>query len=191
MSVNGASQRDLRSASSGRTLANAATSSERNNRAKGANGVSFFGLTAEEETKCNDAFTAFDKDGSEDIDAEELRVVLTMMGIKVNEEKLQRMMCEASPGDPQHITKADFKRVIGKQRQSQSRSNQEDTLDAYVALGGNEDRSGHINAQQLVDIIKNQFEMTIDIEGLIAEVDEDHSGMIEYDEFMSLLTLNK
>ena len=30
--------------------------------------------------------------------------------------------------------------------------------------------------------------MTIDIEGLIAEVDEDKSGMIEYGEFMSLLS---
>ena len=30
--------------------------------------------------------------------------------------------------------------------------------------------------------------MTIDIEGLIAEVDEDKSGMIEYDEFMTLLS---
>ena len=30
--------------------------------------------------------------------------------------------------------------------------------------------------------------MTIDIESLIAEVDEDKSGMIEYDEFMTLLS---
>lgn len=29
--------------------------------------------------------------------------------------------------------------------------------------------------------------MTIDIEGLIAEVDEDGSGVIEYDEFIKLL----
>ena len=61
-------------------------------------------------------------------------------------------------------------------------------MDAYVALGGNEDRSGHIDAKSLIDIIKTQFEMTIDIEGLIAEVDEDKSGMIEYGEFMSLLS---
>ena len=61
-------------------------------------------------------------------------------------------------------------------------------MDAYVALGGSVDRSGNIDAQSLIDIIKTQFEMTIDIEGLIAEVDTDHSGKIEYDEFMSLLS---
>lgn len=31
---------------------------------------------------------AFDKDGSEDIDIDELRIVLRMMGIKVTEAKL-------------------------------------------------------------------------------------------------------
>ena len=58
------------------------------------------GLTREEEEKCNQAFKAFDKDGSEDIDAEELRIVLRMMGISVTEAKLQRMMTEANPEDP-------------------------------------------------------------------------------------------
>ena len=131
---------------------------------------------------------AFDKDGSEDIDIEELRIVLKMMGITVTDSKLQRMMVEASPNRPQMINKEQFKRVIGKQRNSQNKSNEEDTLDAYVALGGNPDRSGHIDAHQLINIIKNQFEMTIDIEKLIAEVDGDKSGMIEYEEFMDLLS---
>ena len=44
------------------------------------------------EQKCNQAFSAFDRDGSDDIDIEELRIVLTMMGIKVTESKLQRMI---------------------------------------------------------------------------------------------------
>ena len=89
---------------------------------------------------------AFDKDGSEDIDIDELRIVLKMMGITVTESKLQRMMVEASPNNPQVINKEQFKRVIGKQRYSQNKSNEEDTLDAYVALGGNPDKSGHIDA---------------------------------------------
>mgnify|MGYP001443285497 CR=1 FL=1 len=40
------------------------------------------GLTMEEDNKCNKAFEAFDKDGSGFIDANELRVVLEMMGQK-------------------------------------------------------------------------------------------------------------
>ena len=38
------------------------------------------GLTKEEEAKCYEAFSAFDKDSSGYIDANELRIVLEMMG---------------------------------------------------------------------------------------------------------------
>jgi len=38
------------------------------------------GLTKEEEAKCLEAFSAFDKDSSGYIDANELRIVLEMMG---------------------------------------------------------------------------------------------------------------
>ena len=38
------------------------------------------GLTREEQAKCWEAFSAFDKDSSGKIDANELRIVLEMMG---------------------------------------------------------------------------------------------------------------
>ena len=61
-------------------------------------------------------------------------------------------------------------------------------MDAFVALGGQADKEGFIDAARLIQIIKNEFEMTIDIEKLIEDIDEDESGQIEYDEFMSLLS---
>ena len=61
-------------------------------------------------------------------------------------------------------------------------------MDAFVALGGQADKEGFIDAARLIQIIKNEFEMTIDIEKLIEDIDEDGSGQIEYDEFMSLLS---
>jgi len=58
-----------------------------------------------------------------------------------------------------------------------------DTLTAYVAMGGDEDSGGCVDADKLIHIIKNEFAMTIDIENLIKEIDEDGSGEIEFDEF--------
>ena len=55
------------------------------------------GLSKEEERKCQEAFSAFDKDGSGYIDASELRSVLEMMGQRVTEEEIYRMIAEASP----------------------------------------------------------------------------------------------
>ena len=54
-------------------------------------------------------------------------------------------------------------------------------------MGGEADGEGSIDADKLIDIIKNKFEMTIDIENLIEEIDEDGSGEIEFDEFKQLL----
>ena len=68
-----------------------------------------------------------------------------------------------------------------------SSNNEEDTLDAFVAMGGMEDGDGAIDADRLIRIIKDEFEMTIDIEKLIKDIDEDGSGEIEYDEFRNLL----
>ena len=61
-------------------------------------------------------------------------------------------------------------------------------MDAYVAMGGDEDGGGAIDAAKLIHIIKVDFEMTIDIEKLIQDIDEDGSGQIEYDEFRNLLS---
>ena len=40
-------------------------------------------------------------------------------------------------------------------------------LDAFVAMGGEQNGDGAINAEKLITTIKQEFEMTIDIEKLI------------------------
>ena len=54
-------------------------------------------------------------------------------------------------------------------------------------MGGDSDRGGFVDANKLIQIIKNDFEMTIDIEKLLLEVDADGSGVIEFGEFNTLL----
>ena len=45
-----------------------------------------------------------------------------------------------------------------------------------MALGGESNKEGSIDAARLIQIIKDEFEMTIDIEKLIKDIDEDDSG---------------
>ena len=152
------------------------------------NNQSMDSLTKEEEAKCYEAFSAFDKDSSGKIDANELRIVLEMMGQKTTEEEIFRMIAEADAENKGEISFPQFKHVIAMQKKNQSASNEEDTLDAFVAMGGETDGDGSIDAQKLIRIIRDEFEMTIDIEKLIADIDEDGSGEIEYDEFRNLLS---
>ncbi len=70
---------------------------------------------------------------------------------------------------------------------SQSRPNVF-TVDAFVACGGNPDKTGHVQRSTLVKIVKDDFGLTIDIEKLIDDIDEDRSGEIEYAEFKQLLS---
>ena len=78
--------------------------------------------------------------------------------------------------------------MIAQQKLYKGVSNEEDTLDAFVAMGGESDGTGSIDAQKLIHIIKDEFKMTIDIEKLIQDIDDDNSGKIEYNEFMNLLS---
>ena len=69
-------------------------------------------------------------------------------------------------------------------------SDDSELLDAYVAMGGDADAGGCVDAKKLIMTIKEEFQMTIDIEKLIEEIDEDGSGEIEFDEFKALLCLD-
>lgn len=74
------------------------------------------------------------------------------------------------------------------QKAKQAEQNDEtDTLDAFIALGGNPDRTGEISVEKLRSTVKD-FGLTIDIEKLIRETDTDHSGFIDYAEFKVMMT---
>ena len=60
---------------------------------------------------------------------------------------------------------------------------EEGTLEAFMAMGGEENGEGSIDSEILIKVLKRDFEMTIDIEEMIKRMDQDGSGKIEYDEF--------
>ena len=97
------------------------------------------------------------------------------------------MIAMADPENCGGISFATFKQIIVEKRENERGTSEEDLLDAFVAMGGEPDGDGAINAEKLISTIKTEFEMTIDIEKLIEEIDEDGSGQIEFDEFTALL----
>ena len=77
----------------------------------------------------------------------------------------------------------EFLKVIETQKEASAAQNDEsDLIDAFVSMGGNPDKSGHVEAERLRRSIK-AFELTVDIDRLIEETDTDGSGEIEYEEF--------
>ena len=81
----------------------------------------------------------------------------------------------------------EFCKVIQIQKAaSAGLSDETDTIDAFIALGGNADKTGNVSADKLRSIIKD-FGLTIDIDRLIKEVDTDHSGLIDFQEFAVMM----
>jgi calmodulin len=77
--------------------------------------------------------------------------------------------------------------MIAQKEKSAAASDESDTIDAFVALGGAPDKSGEISADKLRQLVR-EFGLTIDIETLIREVDTDKSGYIDYEEFRRMMT---
>ncbi|CAE7398985.1 unnamed protein product [Symbiodinium sp. KB8] len=146
-------------------------------------------LTQDEIDGCRDAFLAYDKDHSGSIEVWELKEVLEAMGQHPTEEELFQMISEVDENASGSIDFGEFLKVIEKQKERSSHFDEEtDFVDAFVACGGNSDKSGHVRRETLVKIVKEDFGLTIDIEKLIDDIDEDRSGEIEYAEFKQLLS---
>lgn len=130
-------------------------------------------------------FNSFDNDKKGTIDIYDLKTALEEVGITFSHPNVYYKMISDMKERSGKITFSDFKKIVVQKRKNSD--GESDALEAYVALGGDEDGGGNIDADQLINIIKNEFEMTIDIEGLIKQIDTDGSGEIEFDEFVTLL----
>ena len=60
-----------------------------------------------------------------------------------------------------------------------------DTIDAFVVLGGNADKTGVIASDRLRRFVRD-FGLSVNIEKLISDAEVDKSGFIDYDEFRGL-----
>ena len=139
-------------------------------------------------------FDAIDSDRNGLIEYREMRRLIRKMqegkGVghsTLTKSQIKRILAEADQEGMGYITFRHFKRIIADQRQSSILIKESETLEAFVALGGHDDGEGYIDAQELIRIVKEEFEMTIDIEQIIKDLDHDGTGQINYDEFRSLL----
>ncbi|CAK59144.1 unnamed protein product (macronuclear) [Paramecium tetraurelia] len=128
-------------------------------------------LSSEEVKAAKDAFEAYDKMGYGTLEVEELQKILEEFGHKPSKEELQQMITQVDVKNKGFIDFEDFKRAIAIYKIIEEDNEEDDTLDAFVAMGGNADKSGTVDATKLIQvriiiiqIIKSDFKMTIDIE---------------------------
>mmetsp|Transcript_38599 Transcript_38599/g.78017 ORF Transcript_38599/g.78017 Transcript_38599/m.78017 type:complete len:162 (+) Transcript_38599:67-552(+) len=122
-------------------------------------------------------------DSSGTIEQWELRETLLAMGQVPSDEDMAEMFIGLDTDESGGIDFSEFVSIINRhKRQIQSDSGEADTIAAWVAMGGNADKTGEIIADRLRALVK-RFELNIDIEQLLEEADADMSGFIDYNEF--------
>merc|ERR1711934_1321514 len=117
-----------------------------------------------------------------------LKAVLEHMHIKVTDADVFQMISEVDEDNSGAIEFPEFLRGMENQKIAESRGDGAEILAAYVACGGNADKTGHVDRDVISRIIKEDFGLDIEIEKLIDAVDADGSGEMEYDEFELLLS---
>ena len=109
------------------------------------------------------------------------------MGQDLEDEEIFDLIATVDADGSGQIDFPEFLTVILNQKAATADQDDEsDTVDAFIALGGNDDKTGQVSTDKLRGIIKD-FGLTIDIERLIRETDLDHSGFIDYDEFKTMM----
>ncbi|KAI7839753.1 hypothetical protein COHA_006557 [Chlorella ohadii] len=124
-------------------------------------------LTATELAHCRRAFLVFDRNSDGVIDADELRAALVTLG-------------HPAPSD------VALQVIEAQKAQQVARGGEADTVAAFVALGGQPDKGGQVSVERLARTLA-AFDLRIDLDRLLAEMDVDANGSVSYDEFKALL----
>jgi len=89
------------------------------------------------------------------IDASELKATLNAMGQNPTEEEIFQMISQVDDDNSGEIEFAEFLKVIENQKASAAKANDEtDTIEAFVALGGQTDKTGAISVEKLRAVVK-------------------------------------
>ncbi len=89
------------------------------------------------------------------IDALELKATLNAMGQNPTEEEIFQMISQVDDDNSGEIEFAEFLKVIENQKTTAAKANDEtDTIDAFIALGGQPNKTGEISTDKLKEVIK-------------------------------------
>ena len=113
----------------------------------------------EVEDKCMKAFKQFEVEGDPGcVKSESVRGVLDHMEIKMDDIEMYQIISDIDPQNTGSIQYAPFKqRVITREIARRVQSDETELLDAYVAMGGEADGGGCVDADKLIKTIKEEF----------------------------------
>ncbi|KAK2954096.1 putative Dynein 18 kDa light chain, flagellar outer arm [Blattamonas nauphoetae] len=143
-------------------------------------------LTRQEAEECKVAFDRRDVNQMKFINLKDLREVLQEVNQLPPDDELFELVLKLNLDSSGTITFQQFIRLVEMHKEKQH-GNLDDngTLEAFVVCGGNPDKTGTVETRKITKIVK-QYELPVDIESILAELDRQQTGAIDYYKFSSI-----
>ena len=136
--------------------------------------VNQFELGAVERDCCKQNFLYYDSQNRGYVERFELPMLLEVCGYNLPDEKIKKLNDFM---DENGATQIDLKMMLKtltflKELELQDEQNNEsdEYLDCFVALGGQQNKEGSVSKETLIQIIKEEFELTIDMEEFLRKL---------------------
>ncbi|CAN0065074.1 unnamed protein product [Discosporangium mesarthrocarpum] len=132
-----------------------------------------------------ESFRNFDKDNSGEIDADELRTVMTSLGYNPTKQQLEDMMAKVDLDGNGRISFPEFVTMMRKCKVDTDFDRQ--IREAFKFF--DKDKSGAIDCKELGDIMRQLGAKLTDqeIELLVKEADVDGDGQVDINEFLKIM----
>ncbi|XP_070187877.1 calmodulin-like isoform X2 [Littorina saxatilis] len=143
-------------------------------------------LTDEQVAEFKEAFSLFDKDGDGTITTSELGTVMRSLGQNPTEAELQDMINEVDADGNGTIDFEEFLHMMA--RKMKDTDSEEELREAFRVF--DKDGNGFISAAELRHVMTNLGEKLTDeeVDEMIKEADLDGDGMVNYEEFVTMMT---
>lgn len=115
-------------------------------------------ITRNEAEICRKIFEIIDDNNNGYIEIQELKEFIKDMGYFPTDKELFTLLSEVDISGCQKITFDLFLQIIVKEKKKRDSENDQNILNAFVALGGNIDKSGTIEYDKIVNILNEVFD---------------------------------
>jgi len=142
-------------------------------------------LTEEQKQEIKEAFDLFDTDGSEKIDAKELKVAMRALGFEPKKEEIKKMISDIDKDGSGTIDFNEFLEMMTSKMSE--RDSREEILKAFRLF--DDDETGKITLKNLRRVAKEIGENMTDeeLQEMIEEADLDGDNEIDQEEFLRIM----
>lgn len=142
-------------------------------------------FTEKHQKAAHDAFHALDKKGEDNIKVGDIESAMKKMGLNIKGDFLEKMEDVIDTEGTGYIGLEEFIVIVKKKMQEDE--DEKELKEIFRVL--DKDKKGEVNVSELRWILKNLGDDLTeeDIDDMIADVDTDGSGWVDYDEFAHLM----